>query len=130
MLSLIPTLLFITLVESAATDYNGQASPCVANGYSYCPSTQICFEDLTLPTPDPSQTLQINIAESKTKLGCAAPKVSTNNTNLTPRKIQVEPVVDLPVTPAIVSPTQVTTVCGPNCVKVTDALSCGDKCVT
>jgi hypothetical protein len=41
-------------VHSAATDYQGSGGACVANGYGYCPSTGVCFEDQSLPTPDPT----------------------------------------------------------------------------
>lgn len=46
--------ILITGVHSAASDFNGMGGACVANGYGYCPSTSECFEDQSLPTPDPT----------------------------------------------------------------------------
>ena len=67
--------------NSAASDYNGQGSACVANGYGYCPSTQVCFYDQSLPTPNPGPIIQeYNNANATTKSMCAAAQINTNFT--------------------------------------------------
>ena len=50
----------ITSVYSAASDFNGAGAACVANGYGYCPTTQVCFQDQSLPNPDPTSSPAYN----------------------------------------------------------------------
>ena len=94
--------LLSTGVHSAASDFNGQGTACVANGYGYCLTTNTCFEDQSLPTPYPATV--VNLADSKAKIGCQAnPGFSTNTT-----KQQNEPV-------PIEKDGFTTTSCGENC---------------
>jgi hypothetical protein len=74
--------LLSTGVHSAANDFNGLGGACVANGYGYCPSTNVCFEDQSLPTPNPTAaTKGVALADSKAKLGCLTnPNFTTNST--------------------------------------------------
>ena len=68
--------------NSAASDFNGQGSACVANGYGYCPSTQVCFNDQSLPTPNPGPVIEEynNLADSNSKSICAASQINNNFT--------------------------------------------------
>ena len=78
MIAMIASLFFVLpqSVKSAASDYNNLCAACTGSGYSFCPTTGVCF-DPTVPISNTSISTSTN-----TTVKAAHSQITTRQVNI------------------------------------------------